>query len=39
MKDMGEIDVILGIKIIRNNDGICLTQAHYVEKVLGRFNY
>ena len=25
MKDMGEADIILGIKSIRNNDGICLT--------------
>ena len=39
MKDMGEADVILGIKIIRNNDGISLSQSHYIEKVLGRFNY
>ena len=39
MKDMGEADVILGIKIIRNNDGIHLSQSHYIEKVLGRFNY
>ena len=39
MKDMGEADVILGVKIIRNNDGIRLTLSHYVEKVLGRFNY
>ena len=38
MKDMGEVDVILGIKIIRNNDGIHLSQSHYIEKVLGRFN-
>ena len=39
MKYMGEADVILGIKIIRNNDGISLSQSHYIEKVLGRFNY
>ena len=25
MKDMGEADIILGIKLIRNNDAICLT--------------
>jgi len=39
MKDMGEADVILDIKIIRDNDGISLSQSYYIEKVLGRFNY
>jgi len=39
MKNMEETDVILGIKIIRDNDGISLSQSHYIEKVLGRFNY
>jgi len=39
MKDMGKVDVILSIKIIRNIDGIFLSQSHYVEKVLGWFNY
>ena len=38
MKDMGEADVILGIKIIRDGNGINLSQAHYIEKVLKRFN-
>ena len=38
MKDMGEADVILGIKIIRDGNGIKLSQAHYIEKVLKRFN-
>ena len=39
MKNIGEADVIHGIKIIRNNGGICLTQSRYVEKVLEMFNY
>jgi len=39
MEDMGEADVILGIKTIRNNDGIHLSQSYYIEKVLRRFNY
>jgi len=39
MTNIEEADVILGIKIIRNNDGIILSQSHYIEKVLGRFNY
>ena len=34
MKDLGEADVILGIKIIRNSEGITLSQSHYVEKYL-----
>ncbi|KAK6141007.1 hypothetical protein DH2020_025245 [Rehmannia glutinosa] len=38
MKDMGLSDVILGIKISRTSDGIVLSQSHYVESVLGRFN-
>ena len=39
MKDMGVADVILGIRIIRNNDGISLSQTHYIEKVLKKFNH
>ncbi|CAM8877602.1 unnamed protein product [Rhodiola kirilowii] len=38
MKDMGEADVILGIRIKRENKGIALSQSHYVEKVLKKFN-
>ncbi|GJW04501.1 zinc finger, CCHC-type containing protein, partial [Tanacetum coccineum] len=38
MKDMGEADVILGIKIKRENKGIIITQSHYIEKVLKKFN-
>ena len=38
-EDMGEVDVILSIKIIRNNDGICFSQSHYIEKAFGRFKY
>ncbi|GJX13084.1 ribonuclease H-like domain-containing protein [Tanacetum coccineum] len=34
MKDMGEADVILGIKIKRENKGIVITQSHYIEKIL-----
>jgi hypothetical protein len=39
MKDMGEANVILGIKILRNDDCITLSQSHYIEKVLKRFEY
>nr|GEX27972.1 zinc finger, CCHC-type [Tanacetum cinerariifolium] len=38
MKDMGEADVILGIKIERENKGIVITQSHYIEKILKKFN-
>jgi hypothetical protein len=34
MKDLGEADVILGIRIIRENKGLIMTQSHYVEKIL-----
>ena len=40
MKDLGEADVILNIKLLREeNDGVTLVQSHYVEKVLNRFGY
>ena len=39
MKDMGEVNVILGIKILRNDGCITLSQSHYVKKVLKRFEY
>ncbi|KAJ0507783.1 putative RNA-directed DNA polymerase [Helianthus annuus] len=39
MKDMGEADVILGIRIKRSNNGITMTQSHYIEKVLKKFNH
>ncbi|GKA87333.1 zinc finger, CCHC-type containing protein [Tanacetum coccineum] len=38
MKDMGEADVILSIKIKRENKGIVITQSHYIEKILKKFN-
>ncbi|GJS38509.1 zinc finger, CCHC-type containing protein, partial [Tanacetum coccineum] len=38
MKDIGEADVILGIKIKRENKGIIITQSHYIEKILKKFN-
>ena len=31
MKDMGEADVILGIRIKREKEGLSLTQSHYIE--------
>ncbi|GJT12940.1 zinc finger, CCHC-type containing protein [Tanacetum coccineum] len=38
MKDMGEAYVILGIKIKRENKEIVITQSHYIEKILQKFN-
>jgi hypothetical protein len=39
MKDIGEADIILNIKLIKGENEITLTQSHYVEKVLSRFDY
>ena len=38
MKDMGLADVILGVKIIRTQTGLVLSQSHYVDKILEKFN-
>ena len=38
MKDMRLADVILGIKILRTSDGLILSQSHYVDKILEKFN-
>ncbi|GJY94992.1 zinc finger, CCHC-type containing protein, partial [Tanacetum coccineum] len=39
MKDMGEADVIFGIRIKHESNGIAISQSHYIEKVLKKFNY
>ncbi|GJZ06065.1 zinc finger, CCHC-type containing protein, partial [Tanacetum coccineum] len=39
MKDMGEADVILGIRIKYESNGITIFQSHYIDKVLKKFNY
>jgi hypothetical protein len=39
MKDLGEADVILNIKLIKEESGITLSQSHYVEKILRHFGY
>jgi hypothetical protein len=38
MKDLGITDVILGIIIVKNENGLVFNQSHYIEKVLKRFN-
>nr|GEX75964.1 reverse transcriptase domain-containing protein [Tanacetum cinerariifolium] len=37
IKDMGEADVILGIRIKREDNGITITQSYYIEKILKKF--
>jgi hypothetical protein len=39
MKDLGEADVILNIKLIKKDSRITLSQSHYVEKVLSQFGF
>ncbi|GJS81142.1 zinc finger, CCHC-type containing protein [Tanacetum coccineum] len=39
MKDMGEVDVIFGIRIKHESNGIAISQSYYIEKVLKKFNY
>ncbi|GKG33743.1 hypothetical protein Tco_0433902, partial [Tanacetum coccineum] len=36
---MGEADVILGIRIKHESNGIAISQSYYIEKVLKKFNY
>ena len=38
IKDMGLVDVILGVKISRTSNGLILSQAHYIDKILEKFN-
>ena len=38
-KDMGLVDVILRIKIVRISEGLALTQSHYIENVLTKYKY
>ena len=37
IKDLGQTDLILNTKILKNNDGYVLSQAHYIEKILEKF--
>ncbi|GJZ37263.1 zinc finger, CCHC-type containing protein [Tanacetum coccineum] len=39
MKDKGEADVILGIRIKHKSNGIAISQSHYIKDVLKKFNY
>ena len=39
MKDLGVADLILCVKIIKTPHGLALSQSHYIEKALNKFNY
>ncbi|GJV83863.1 retrovirus-related pol polyprotein from transposon TNT 1-94 [Tanacetum coccineum] len=39
IKDTGEANVILGIRIKHKSNRIVISQSHYIEKVLKKFNY
>ncbi|RVW71217.1 Retrovirus-related Pol polyprotein from transposon TNT 1-94 [Vitis vinifera] len=39
MKDLREVDTILGIKVKRNSGGYALNQTHYIEKVVSKFSH
>ena len=39
MKDLGVVDLILGVRIIKTPQGLALSQSHYIGKVLDKFNY
>ena len=36
MKDMGVVDVILGVKIHKTPGGLALSQSHYIKAILGK---
>ena len=39
MKDLGETNFILGMKITKACNGIYLDQSHYIEKILRKYNF
>lgn len=39
MKDMGEENVTLDVKITRKCDSLMLSQEHYIEKLLNKFGH
>nr|GEU73140.1 hypothetical protein [Tanacetum cinerariifolium] len=39
MKDMGEADIIFGIRIKHESNIIAISQSHYIKKVLKKINY
>ena len=39
MKDLGDVNTILGIKIKRHDKGYAFSQSHYIEKLVHNFSY
>ncbi|GKB94662.1 zinc finger, CCHC-type containing protein, partial [Tanacetum coccineum] len=39
MKDMNEVDTILGIKVKRHSGGYSLNQCHYIDKIIDKFQH
>jgi Reverse transcriptase (RNA-dependent DNA polymerase) len=39
IKDLGEADVILGMKIVKNSDSILLSQSHYTKSIIENFGF
>ena len=39
IKDLGLVDVILGVNVYKINDKYVLSQQHYIEKLLKKFSY
>ena len=39
MKDLGEVDIVLGVKVKKYSGGYSLCQSHYIVQVLLKFNY
>ena len=39
MKDLGEVDKILGVKVKRHSGVFALCKSHYIEKKLTKFNH
>ena len=39
MKNMGDTNVILGTRILKNKNKIMLPQSYYIEKILNKFNH
>jgi hypothetical protein len=39
MKGLGEVDIILGIKVKKHSSGYALNQLHYIEKMLNKFKH
>ena len=39
MKDLGEVETILGIKVKKHSSGYALNQSYYIEKMLDKFKH